>query len=145
MSDADFDSLLSQDMGDVEAPKPLPAGDYILTIKSYEMVKSSRKGTPGITFYFRPTEAGEDVDTEQLEEMGNWKEKNLRSSFWLTENSMFMIRRFLEEACGLDVEGHSLKELLPETVGQQVRGTVTQQHGDNGSFNPDVERLTAVD
>lgn len=138
----DFNALLDTQADNVEAPKPLPSGEYTFRISSYEMGQSSQKQTPYIRYLLQPTAAGDDVDEDMLEEVGDWQQKQLRATFYLTDRSMFMLRNFLEGACQIEVAGRTFKELIPEAVGCEVIGTVTVQAGNNGGqFNPDVSNL----
>jgi hypothetical protein len=138
----DFDSLLDTKADDVEAPKPLPAGEYTFRVERYEMDKSSQKQTPFVRYYLKPTAAGDDVDEEMLNQVNDWQQKELRATFYLTDRSMFMLRNFLEQACEIEIEGRTFKELIPEAQGCEVTGTVTIQSGQNGGqFNPDVTNL----
>jgi len=133
-------SALDTPADEIEAPKPLPAGDFTFTVASWDQGESSRKGTPFIVYYLKPTSPGDDVDEDMLEKV-DWQSKQLRATFYLTQNAMFMLRNFLENACGLDIKGSTLKELIPEAIGAEVVGTVSVQEGNNGSFNPDVGQL----
>lgn len=145
MADPDFEEILSQDMGDVEAPKPLPAGEYTFSIESYETGRSSQKKTPYVRFFCSPVEAGEDVDVEALETVNDWRNKKLRTTFYLTENSTFRLRRFFEEVLGMPVEGRQIRELVPEALKQQFIGTVTIEATENGEYNPDIDRHAPVE
>lgn len=140
---ADFNDLLDTNLDDVKAPVPLPIGTYSFTVKNYELDKSSQKQTPFVRFLVNPTAAHDDVDEDMLAEVENWQQKNLRATFYLTDAALFMLKNFLEEACGLDVAGKTIKELIPEAVGCDVVGYVTQQEGNNGPYNPDVSNLQA--
>ena len=142
----DFNDLLEQNTDEVVAPKPMPSGEYTFVVTRYEMDKSSQKQTPFIRYYLRPTAAGDDVDEEMLEQVSNWQQKELKATFYLTENSMFMLKNFLKDACEIEVEGKQFKELIPEAVGCEVTGTVSVQSGSNGGqYNPDVGSLRAAD
>ena len=138
----DFNALLDTNADDVKAPQPLPAGDYTFRVDRYEFGESSQKGTPFVRYMLKPTAAGDDVDEEMLAEVGEWQQKDMRATFYLSERAMFMLRNFLENACEIEVEGRTFKELIPEAVGCEVEGTVTVQQGNNGGqYNPDVGNL----
>lgn len=139
---SDFNELLDTPADSVRVPVPLPAGEYRFRVDNYELDRSSQKQTPYVRYLLKPLEAGEDVDEDLLAECENWQNKTLRATFYLTENSTFMLKEFLEEACGIDVTGRTLKEVIPEAKGCEVIGTVTQQEGNNNrSFNPDVSNI----
>lgn len=141
----DFNNILDTNFDDVKAPKPLPQGDFTFRIKRYEYIESSQKGTPGVLFEVQPTSAGEDVDEELLAQVENWQDKTLRTRLWLTENSAFMLKQFLQ-AAGVEVEGKSIKEAVPEAVGAEFIGRVTQQELDDGRVvNPDVDRPRPIE
>lgn len=142
----DMNALLDTQADDVEAPKPMPVGEYTFRVSRYETGESSQKNTPFVRYFLQPIAAGDDVDEELLSEISDWQQKEMRVTFYITDKAMFMLRDFLENACQIEVEGKTFKELLPEAVGCEVIGTVTQQEGQGGRpFNPDVQRLQPVE
>lgn len=141
----DFNSLLNTNFDEVKAPKPLPAGDFQFRIKRYEYIESSQKKTPGVLYEVNPIAAMEDVDEELLAQVDNWQEKSMRVRLWFTENSLFMLKNFLE-AAGVETAGKSLKEAIPEAIGMEFVGQVTQEELDDGRVvNPEVSRPRPVE
>lgn len=114
--------LLRKPMNEIERPKLLPAGTYYGIIKSHELGKSTQKKTPFVRFHVALTGAGEDVDQELLEGIELAK-KILRRDFFLTEDALFRVKDFLA-SLGIEVEGRSLGECIPEAIGQSVMLTV---------------------
>lgn len=143
----DFNSLLDMSAEDATPPKPLPSGEYTFRVKNYEFGESSQKHTPYVRYLLQPLSAGEDVDEELLAEVDDWQNKTKQVTFYLTENAIFMLRDFLENACGLEIAGRSFKELIPEAVGMEVIGTVSVETNaqTERSYNPDVSRLQPVE
>lgn len=128
VQDHDFESLLNVNPEDVQPPVPLPAGSYLARIRTYEPTESSQKGTPGMVFYINPTEAMEDVDQDLLAEMDKpLKEKELRATYWLTENALIMLKGFLEDA-GLDLSQYqTLAEAVADVQGGEIGIHVSHQ------------------
>jgi len=87
------------------------------------------------------------VDAELLQESNERKELTQRTinyTFWLTENSMFMFRNFIN-ALGLD-EDHSFRENIANAPGCEVLAVLTQQPSQRGDtiFNQ-IDSFTSVD
>ena len=144
---ADLDSLLETSADSIEPPKALPAGTYVLQIGQHSFGESSQKKTPYVEYSAVPVDHDEDVDTEELEEFQNWREKNLRLRFYLSPAALFRVKQFLE-IVGLDTSGKSLKELIPQAQGAQIKGYVSVQvmtDGSGGTYNPPVDQFMPLD
>lgn len=135
----DFASLLSKNIEDVEAPKPVPVGEYRLRVEGTEETNSKVKGTPGMIVHFLVTAADSSIDKEELgNAVGN---KKLRTTFWLAEAAMFMLGDFLK-ACG--VESGSFAQGLLNAVGKEVYASVTQKPADNGRLYNEITSFRSV-
>jgi hypothetical protein len=124
----DFSHLLNVKAGEIKTPVPLPAGEYLLTVQSWEQVESGKKGTPGVQVNF--------VVAAPVNVLGELPEKGVngkavRDTFWLTEDALFRLKTFVEH-CGVELpEDKSLGEALTEIVGQSVVGTIAQRPNPN--------------
>lgn len=128
-----FSDLLNTDADSVERPKPLPAGSYLCTVKGLpEHGKSAKKQTPFVNFTLVPQQAMEDVDTDALEEMGGLENKTIRGTYYLTENSLWRLKEFVEH-CGLDTSGKKLSELIEQTVNCQVVAQIKHEASEDGT------------
>lgn len=121
----DFMALLGQTADSVEKPKPMPNGTYQFNIKSHEFGESSKKGTPFVEFKCSPMQPLEDVDVEALGQVKNWQAKEMRLTFYLTEDAIFMLKEFLGHL-GMDTAGRTFAEMIPETVNCQFNGFCKQ-------------------
>jgi hypothetical protein len=117
-------------MEDVERPRPLPVGDYLLAIESTEEIKSSQKGTPGIQVNFRVLAADDSVDKELIQ--GMVPGKKMRERFWITEDSLFRLKEFLEKT---GLQSGMIAVQIKELPGKQVIGSVIQKPATDGSSN----------
>ena len=116
-----FKELFRKNMDDVKKPEPLPEGSYRGLIRDYTFGETPKK-TPYIEFGVIPQEALEGVDQAELEaslQGSNLADKKLRFTQYITENSLFMVKGFLQ-SLGLDTQGRTLDELIPETRGQSI-------------------------
>lgn len=133
----DFNALLSKNVGDVEAPKPLPPGSYLFSVGRHEFGESSQKHTPYVRFWNTPVSSGADVDASLLPD--GWNAKEMRLDFYLTENAMFMLRDFFEKTLKLNIAGLTFTDIIPTTAGLMFMGTVTQEvNGDRVYSNIDT-------
>ena len=140
----DLKSLLSKPMDEVKAPKSLPQGTYHALVKAQSFGESKAKKTPYCRYEFAIQGAGDDVDHSLLEGV-DLSTKTLRYDFYLTENSEFMLKQFLE-AVGIKTQGRSLGECIPEAIGMAVMLDVTIRYDEKDmtrSYN-DVSQVRAA-
>lgn len=120
MASPNLAALLNTKAEDVKRPVPLPQGTFYGIIKSHEFTESSKKKTPGVLYTIQVTHAHEDVDLSEFEaEGGVLAEKNLRTTYWISPGALFMLTEFIG-SCGIETEGRTLNELIPQVVGQPV-------------------------
>lgn len=134
MSNApNFSSVLDMQASEIEPPKNLPVGSYVCLVDGrHETGESSQKKTPYVRFTLRPTEAMDDVDEEALAEAGGINGQTIRADFYLTENSAYRLKEFLEH-CGIDMEGRTLRQALDDAPGSTVIATVRHEMAQDGS------------
>jgi hypothetical protein len=131
-----FEDLLSKNAEEIEAPKPLPAGTYRALILDHSFDKTQRKGTDFVQWTIRPTDAGDDVDADELAEMPEWNQKNLRYRLYITPNSLFMVERFLEETLQIDPSNKTLREMIEESDEQELTIEVAHEPITDSNGNP---------
>lgn len=130
MSEANFAALLSKSADEVEKPKTMPMGTYTFAVLEHEMGESSQKKTPFVQFTVSPRAALEDVDEEALAEVKDWQGRKMRVTFYLTDDSIFRLKDFMEH-CGIDLSGRTLAEGIPETQGAMFNGYVNHESSQN--------------
>lgn len=131
----DFRQILGTKGSAIEKPKPLPAGTYFGTVSLWETTESSQKKTPGVKISFQLTSADADVDQDQLNGAGGAaavSKRKLSTTYWLTDDSMYRLKEFVEVACGISMDDRSLAECLPEclqtTVKLNLRHRLTEKN-----------------
>jgi hypothetical protein len=144
-----FSTLLDDSPDHVERPKPLPQGTYTFVVGAWTVGKSSKKGTPFVEFAMRPIAAGEDVDEDALNEMGGFDGKNMRVTFYTTEDAIYRLDEF-HEHCGEDIDGTtSRRQRNDNVVNAQVQGYVTHRQADqndpNSAVFAEIRRTLPVD
>lgn len=136
---SDFASLLSKNIEDIEAPKPIPVGEYRLRVEGSEEVTSSKKGTPGLKFSFLVVAADSNIDKDELgDAVGN---KKISTTFWITENAMSMLSEFLKN---LGIASGALAQGVLEAPGKEVYASVTQKPSDNGRLYNEISSFRPV-
>jgi hypothetical protein len=115
----DLSHLLGKKTNEIEKPKPMPIGHYSFVTKSFQIVESAKKKTPGVEYLCNMVEPKDDVDEELLTAVKNPNQKDMKLTFWLTEDSLFRLKDFLT-VLGITNEDddRTLEEILPESVGQ---------------------------
>jgi hypothetical protein len=131
MNAPNFSSILDKPV-DAEAnrPKPLPVGTYTCIVDGIPRHDlSKQKQTPFVEFQLKPVSPGPDVDQEALAAAGGLK--NLRTTFYTTEEAIFRLDQFLENL-GIE-KGMSRKEAISQAPGRQVLATVTHRASQDGT------------
>lgn len=149
---ANFADLMNMEVEKAEPPPVRPAGTWDLMIVGYDdTVVSSQKETPGIEVEFKMLAAGADVDQDELEEWEEQTDKDRRTisdTFWTTEKSMFMLRRFIE-ATGVPIGGKTFKQVLPELPGNSVKAYIVKKPrrgpGQQGQFYNEIANYMPVE
>lgn len=132
MANPNFGALLDKAPSEIERPKPLPQGTYTCVVQGLpKFDKSSKKQTEYIEFTYKVLSAGEDVDEDELKELGGVGDKTLRDTYYITENSLWRLKEMLA-ACGLD-EGDSLREMIEQTPGCQLNVFVKHVPSQDGT------------
>lgn len=126
-----FGALLDKPASDVERPKPLPQGSYHCIVKGLPRFdKSSKKQTEFVEFTLQPMAAGEDVDEEELAAMGGIANKTIRATYYITEDSLWRLKAFLEH-CGIEESG-SLRQMIDETPNCEVMAFLKHEASNDG-------------
>ncbi len=142
-----IEDILDQPMGDWEAPKPLPAGHYTFVIDGQPRFdKSARKGTPFIELMNKPLSAHDDVDEDDLNEVGDLSKKRVRLTFYFTEESKYRFQDFARDVLGLEVEDKAPRQIASEMPGCQFVGTITHTSSEDGQRKyAEISDYTAVE
>jgi len=139
-------ALLNTDAGQAKRPVPFNDGTYFGIIKSQEFTESKTKKTPGVQYNIELTHAADDTDLTGQDEEGNDVQLNpagkvFRTTFWVSENSLFMLKDFIK-SFGIEVEGRSFAELVPQVVGQPVMVDLTKSPRTSGEgFYNDIAKV----
>lgn len=137
---ANFAQLLRKPADEVKRPEALPDGTYFGTIQGHEFGESKQKKTPYIQFNIILTHAGDGVDTEGLEPNG----RKFRDTYYLTEDAMWRLKDFLE-GLGVNTEGRSFDELIPQTQGRSVMLDIARAPNQAGDgFYNNVQKVTGM-
>lgn len=139
-----FSELLSKNTDNVERPKPYPAGHYYGKLGKFTLGDQNQNKTPYVRFPVTAVSPGEDIDPADLEGI-NLGKKQFRSDFFLTEDAEYRLKEFLK-SLGLNVQGRSFGEILPETPGADVYFELTSQPSDReeGVFVNFITNITGV-
>ena len=144
MATADFRSILSHKVGAIEKPKPLPIGTYAANVDAWEAVEVGQKKTPSIKFTFKLTAPQEDVDMDQLEEVGGMPavlRRKVNTNYWLTDDAMFRLRQFIEDICKVDIGDRSIGATLPDTIQCPVLVVLKHRFTDKQEIILDVDAV----
>jgi hypothetical protein len=111
---------------------PIPTGTYLALVAGpHEMIKSSRKGTPGIEFTLRLLQAMDDVDRDDLEtHLGAAGRKladiTMKHTIWDSPYAAQALRDFVYDSLTID-EQLPIKQALSEAPGRNVLVSITHR------------------
>ena len=153
MAKPNLSSILDRPSEDAERPKPFPQGSYVCVVQSWEEGASTKKLTPFIRFILKPVDPGEDVDADELEEVGGLGTRTIPTTYYLTDNSEYRLREFLDH-CGVPTkEGKnklSHRERAEMAVNHQVGAFIkhrynTSEDGEVAFTVAEVSRTYSVE
>jgi hypothetical protein len=122
MSQVDLSALLSKPAADVAPPKPLPDGIYLFQVEDHEAKVAGQNNNTVLEVNVTCLQALE-VSTP-LEE-GELPKKR-RLSFWLTPDSLYRLKEFMEGTLQIEGGGKTLMDMVPEMKGRLFKGMVAQ-------------------
>ena len=151
MTTESFKAILDKPIEEIKAPPQLPAGTYDWRIKGHEFTESGKVNnktgvkTAGVRFTVSPFAVGEDVDKDLISAMAKpFSEAEMRLTFWITEDSAFRLRDFLEKDVG--VTGASLAALIPAATNGAFRGYVKQSvNEDSGKPYSEITKTFKIE
>lgn len=108
---ANFSSVLDTPVSTVEKPKPFPVGGLIVQIGQFKEVEIGKNKTPALDFESVIRDTMPDVDRSGHPDIIG---KPYRLRFFLTEESKWRLRDFLENSLRISVEGKTFKQMLAE-------------------------------
>jgi hypothetical protein len=136
-----FADILNKKAADTEEPKPTPTGTYLMGVSSLpeQRVVETKDGDRAVLrFKCKIISPQADVDMERLSEAagegGVVAMPPINHDLWVdTPQGEFALQMFLRDTLGLDLmdgrEKKSYSQLLPESVGKQLLGTVIHKMG----------------
>lgn len=139
---ADFKQLLNKKVDDAKRPPLLPAGDYEGVVKAWKAAEIDYKQGDGpqpvVEFNCQITAPGEGVDQEDLRDSEGKPfdpaGRRFQVQFSLKAEEDYRLSEFLQ-SCGIETEGRSFGESLPDTTNAPIFMTITHTQGKAGSAN----------
>lgn len=113
MSDTNYADIANLSWDNIQAPKNIPGGTYLLKLRNIVFQPSKEEGkNPVVMFVHVPKEPMEDVSTEELEALG--------ANYDISQNKLFT-RVFIEDGSSWD----RVRRLL-EKHGLEMKGGVEE-------------------
>lgn len=148
MEDMSFQDILKTPIGDIEAPKALPVGQYLGMVDGQpEYIKVGQNQTPAVNFTIKVLQAVK-VDEKQLADNLNGaslQDKKIRHRLFVTKDAAFRLKQFLVDHLGIEPSSprQPLEQLVPEAMGKQVIVDLGHQSGSDGTSIYNVVKATA--
>lgn len=128
-----FASILDEAPNEVTLPPTMPEGTYEFIVKGWGDGRTSEKGNKSIDFTLQYLNAEDDVDVDELAEVGGCAGKQARLTFWITEDAVYRLDEF-HEHCGLDLGEEMSRRMRNDAVMNcHVRGFVRQKPSKDGT------------
>lgn len=139
---ANFQDILNKPASAIEPPKPIPPGTYLGIVDGQpEFAKIGKNQTDCVNFKVKLVQAQEDVSQDDLQtaltradgvakSLGDIK---LTVRQFLTEDSVWRLKQFLVDHLGIEDDGKSLGQMIPETMGKQVLLTIGHRPSEDGT------------
>lgn len=129
-----FSEILNKRSEEIERPKPLPVGTYLMMIPAPAEIKQiGKNNTDAAEFQCRVVQAMDDVDASALEAAGGIQNKTMRLTFWLTEEAAFRLKEFLINALEVDENGRTLGEMMPDAVNRMFKAQIKHRPSPDGT------------
>ena len=125
-----FSDILDREIGSSDKPKPLPAGIWSFITQGLPNEKTV-KGNRILEFQCRPLAPKGEVDDDALEEYGEVGKRTVRLGFFLTEDSIWRLEKFMTHL-GFD-EGTNLARSISESQNRQFLGEVKHTPSQDGT------------
>ena len=124
-----FSEILDLPLDSIKEPALIPMGTYRAVLGQYRADKTKgEKQTPFVEFPCTLIEPEGDVDQESFEEYGGLaklSKAKLRLTYYLTEDSRWRAKEFIERTLGLSgAEAASLKLGFQAGVGAEILVTI---------------------
>jgi hypothetical protein len=121
----DLSALLSKPADDVKPPKPLNDGIYLCQAESYAgRVVRSKDGTD-VTVLTVTCKVLQELEVEQSNEVGELP-KTRRVDFWLTPDSLYRFKEFMESTLKIEGSGKLLMEMATEMPNRLFKAMIVQ-------------------
>jgi len=147
----DFSRLYKAPAGVAKPPAALPPSPtYPGIVKSFELVEApqGRNYSTIIRFHLGLTGWPEDIDEDQQQEEGpqgprpiDLSKKQQRRDFY--DHMLYQLDNFIR-SCGIEPEGRTYEEVLPETVGAEILVDLTQYLDRNNEIRNQVNNITGT-
>lgn len=122
---SDYAEIADLSWENIQEPKPVPVGTYLLKLKNAVFQPSKEEGrSPVVMFVHSPKEAMEDVKAEELEELGSEydiSENKVFTRIYIEDGSSWAAVRNLLAKHGVETKG-SIPETLKKAKGSEVLG-----------------------
>lgn len=139
-----FAEILNTKADTIKKPEALPAGNYKVFVQSFEEGRVSSKGNPSLKIVMKVLEPISVADEEALSKIENLSERKVTHTMYLTEDSLWRLKEFLENA-GINIEGRNLGDCVQDLVNAEIGVQLEQRvDGDNtyidvkNTFNPNA-------
>lgn len=142
-----FTDILDKPAEEIKAPPPIPTGTYLCVVDGPPEFKE-QKNFKICEFKLKIIQAFADVDDAAFREAGG-AGRTLRHGIFLNDKegntTDWALLQFLENYCGIEKTGKTLRVMLPESAGKQVLATVIHKPSDDGSrINANIKSVGKV-
>lgn len=131
----DLSHIMSRKASEIEPPKALPTGLYLAQVEKVGDVREvGANKTPALDITLRLTQA---IDVEVPGDVEF--PRSVRHTLWLSEQSLFRTREFLESTLRIEAGNKTLGEMIQEMPNRMCRVEVIEKsYTPKGSDTPQM-------
>ena len=139
-----FQDILNMPVSDFKEPPPFPPGTYKAMMLKHEFIKARTTDTQGVGLTCRLIQPMADVDASKLPE--GWGDREMTIRFYITQDSAWRWREFLEKHLRLNIQGRTTAQVLAELPGKTCLVVVKQEVSKkNGQPDPSGRMVSFID
>jgi len=139
----DFSQLLGKTAGQAKRPEPLPIGDYPGVVSRYELGDNNRNKTPYLRLFVTLTGWPSNFTQSDIKPDIDLSKRQMRRDIFTTPDSLWRLDQFIE-SCGIEPNGRSYEQVLPELVGQPVIAAVNTYTSTSGDTGNQIDTVVGV-
>ena len=135
MSNPNFASILDESPTEAHDIPLIPQGTYTAVVQGAPRYdKSTKKGTEFIEFTLKLIAAEDDVDADELDNIGGIEDKSIKATFYYENDYGLRGLDLFHQHCGIDLgDGQTRRQRSDDCMNAEVRIFVKHEPSQDGT------------